>query len=86
MLPTTERVHRAARNAGFEVLETHAFGTDYARTLALWGARFNAALPAVRALGFDERFERLWTFYLAYCEAGFLSRATDVAQFLLRRA
>jgi cyclopropane-fatty-acyl-phospholipid synthase len=86
MLPSLARVQREAARAGFDVIGTQAFGLDYARTLALWRARFSAALPQVRALGFDARFERLWTFYLAYCEAGFLSGSTDVAQFLLRRA
>jgi len=86
MLPSRARVQREAARAGLDVIGTQAFGLDYARTLALWRARFSAALPQVRALGFDARFERLWTFYLAYCEAGFRSGSTDVAQFLLRRA
>ena len=86
MLPTVARVHAAAARAGFEVLESHPFGVDYARTLALWRERFLAAQPQLRRLGFDERFERMWLFYLAYCEAGFLAGSTDVVQFLLRRA
>jgi cyclopropane-fatty-acyl-phospholipid synthase len=86
MLPTTPRVQREAVRAGFEVLGTQTFGPDYARTLAHWRARFTAARPQLRGLGFDARFERLWAFYLAYCEAGFLSGSTDVAQFLLRRS
>jgi cyclopropane-fatty-acyl-phospholipid synthase len=85
MLPTTPRVQREAMRAGFEVIGTQAFGLDYARTLAHWRARFSAALPKLHGLGFDARFVRLWTFYLAYCEAGFRSGSTDVAQFLLRR-
>ncbi len=86
MLPTVGRVHAEAARAGFEVVESQAFGVDYARTLALWRERFVAAQPQLRALGFDERFERTWVFYLAYCEAGFLAGSTDVVQFLLRRA
>ncbi len=86
MLPTVERVRLEAARAGLELVETHAFGVDYARTLALWRERFIAAQPQLRALGFDERFERLWIFYLAYCEAGFLAGSTDVVQFLLRRS
>jgi len=85
MLPTTPRVRREAMRAGFELIGTQAFGLDYARTLAHWRARFTAALPQLHGLGFDARFARLWTFYLAYCEAGFRSGSTDVAQFLLRR-
>jgi len=86
MLPSPARVSAEAARAGLAVVETHSFGLDYARTLTLWRARFTAALPQVRALGFDARFERLWTFYMAYCEAGFLSGSTDVAQFLLRKS
>jgi len=86
MLPSVARVHAAAQRAGFEVVESHPFGVDYARTLALWRERFVAAQPQLRRLGFDERFERMWIFYLAYCEAGFLAGSTDVVQFLLRRS
>jgi len=86
MLPSVARVHAAAQRAGFEVVESHPFGVDYARTLALWRERFVAAQPQLRRLGFDERFERMWLFYLAYCEAGFLAGSTDVVQFLLRRS
>jgi cyclopropane-fatty-acyl-phospholipid synthase len=86
MLPTAARVHAEAARAGLDVVETKAFGVDYARTLALWRERFVAVRPRLRALGFDERFERMWLFYLAYCEAGFLAGSTDVVQFLLRRS
>jgi cyclopropane-fatty-acyl-phospholipid synthase len=59
------------------------FGRDYATTLHRWLERFRANAPAVRALGFDERFIRMWEFYLAYCEAGFASGYLDVHQLLL---
>lgn len=61
------------------------FGDSYARTLAAWRARFLAQLPAVRAQGFDERFIRLWTFYLAYCEGGFRERSIGVSHLLLAK-
>jgi cyclopropane-fatty-acyl-phospholipid synthase len=48
-------------------------------------ADFEAAWPEIAAQGFDERFRRLWRFYLAYCEAGFRSGATDVYHFLLEK-
>ncbi len=59
------------------------FGDSYARTLEAWRKRFMARLPEVRALGFDERFIRLWEFYLAYCEGGFRERALGVAHLKL---
>jgi len=74
-----------ARAAGL-VEGTHtAFGLDYAETLRRWRAAFDAAESQVRGLGFDERFLRLWRFYLAYCEAGFEYGRTDVVHFELAR-
>jgi cyclopropane-fatty-acyl-phospholipid synthase len=61
------------------------FGLSYARTLASWRERFRARLEDVRALGFDERFVRMWDFYLAYCEGGFRERSIGVAQLLFMR-
>jgi cyclopropane-fatty-acyl-phospholipid synthase len=59
------------------------FGTHYARTLREWRRRFHARLDDVRGLGFDERFIRMWDFYLGVCEATFLERHTGVVQLLL---
>ena len=53
--------------------------------LAAWRQRFHQRLPEVRALGYDERFVRMWDFYLAYCESGFRERSTGNAQLLLAR-
>jgi cyclopropane-fatty-acyl-phospholipid synthase len=61
------------------------FGISYARTLAAWRERFMVRLPEVKALGFDERFTRLWEFYLAYCEGGFRERSIGVAHLLLAK-
>ena len=49
-----------------ERLDRHAFGIDYARTLAQWHRRFDAAWPEIAAQGFDERFRRRWCYYLSY--------------------
>ena len=86
MLPSPTAFRREARRAGLAVVNEHAFGHDYARTLANWRERFHAQADAVRALGFDERFVRIWDFYLAYCEAAFARRSTDVVQFTLAHA
>jgi cyclopropane-fatty-acyl-phospholipid synthase len=61
------------------------FGDSYARTLAAWRERFIARLPQVSFLGFDERFIRLWEFYLAYCEGGFRERSIGVAHLLFAK-
>ena len=59
------------------------WGTHYARTLHEWRARFQHSRDGVRALGFDDRFIRMWDLYLAYCEAAFLERHAGVFQMLL---
>jgi len=61
------------------------FGLSYAATLAAWRAAFLARADAVRAQGFDERFLRMWNFYLAYCEGGFRERSIGVAHMLFAR-
>jgi len=62
------------------------FGQDYGRTLAAWKKAFEADWPAIQSLGFDDRFRRLWEFYLSYCEAGFRTGRTDVIQLGLVRS
>jgi len=83
MLPSPSAFRAQAEVAGLTVVDELRFGLDYAHTLGLWHERFLAQLPAVRALGFDERFIRIWNFYLAYCEAAFLGGNTDVMHFTL---
>jgi len=61
-------------------------GRSYARTLAAWRANFDAALPRIRELGFDQRFIRMWQYYLSYCGGGFAAGRTDVRQIALARA
>ena len=85
MLPSPAVFESRAASADFLVTERFAFGPDYAKTLALWHQRFEAAWPQISAQGFDERFHRLWRFYLAYCEAGFRAGATDVYHYLLEK-
>ncbi|MBL8377859.1 MAG: class I SAM-dependent methyltransferase [Burkholderiales bacterium] len=84
MLPSPAEFHRRAAAAGLQVTDAFAFGRDYARTLRLWREAFMARRREVVAQGFDERFLRLWEFYLAYCEGAFNARSTDVVQFELR--
>nr|WP_156030372.1 cyclopropane-fatty-acyl-phospholipid synthase family protein [Thiomonas sp. FB-Cd] len=84
MLPSQAAFAEQARRVGLEVVDTLAFGQDYATTLALWRERYLAQLDAVRGQGFDKRFTLLWEFYLAYCEAGFAQQTIDVVQFTLR--
>jgi cyclopropane-fatty-acyl-phospholipid synthase len=73
------------RTSDLFLLDLEDLGAGYARTLFLWWKRFNAQLPAVRALGFDERFIRKWNYYLQYCEAAFASRNISVVQAVYTR-
>ena len=86
MLPSPSAFREAAQAAGLRIVEEHAFGQDYARTLAAWFARFVEHERAVRETGFDTAFIRTWSFYLAYCAAAFRYRNTDVVQFTLEHA
>jgi cyclopropane-fatty-acyl-phospholipid synthase len=86
MLPSARRFREEAQRAGLAVSAQENFALDYAETLKRWRVAFHAQLDAVRAQGFDERFVRLWHFYLAYCEAGFRAGSIDVAQFRLEHA
>ncbi len=85
LLPSPQAFRAAAARSGLTVVNELEFGLDYAETLRRWRARFLAAETAVRKLGFDSRFMRIWEFYLAYCEAAFTTGNTSVMQFTLRR-
>ncbi len=63
------------RHTDLVATELYDIGLDYARTLHHWRERFLAKLPQINALGFDERFIRMWDYYLCYCEGAFLERA-----------
>jgi cyclopropane-fatty-acyl-phospholipid synthase len=84
-LPCPSIVHREAQAAGLKVVDEMGFGPDYAETCRRWRADFLSRKDEVLALGFDERFIRIWEFYLAYCEAGFDAGDIDVVQYTLAR-
>jgi cyclopropane-fatty-acyl-phospholipid synthase len=75
-----------ARVSRLQMFHAEEIGLHYALTLRAWRERFHAALPRVRALGFDDRFIRMWDFYLASCEAAFAERSIGDVQFLFARA
>ena len=86
VLPSEEALKPVIDKSGLEWTSVARFGQAYADTLAEWGERFQAAWEEIRPLGFDERFRKLWAFYLSYCEAGFRTGRTDVIQLELKRA
>jgi cyclopropane-fatty-acyl-phospholipid synthase len=81
MLPSPARFAREIDDAGLAISECQEFGRDYGETLRRWRAAFEAAWPVINAQGFDERFRRLWRYYLCYCEAGFRTGNISVAQY-----
>ena len=83
MLPSEARLRKVTDKAGFTWSNIERFGQDYADTLAEWRKRFDARWNDIRQLGFDERFRKLWRFYLSYCEAGFRTERTNVVQLAL---
>jgi cyclopropane-fatty-acyl-phospholipid synthase len=80
MLPSEARLRQEIAKAGLAWHQASRFGQDYARTLNQWAGAFQDAWKSIEPLGFDERFRRLWLFYLGYCEAGFRTGRTDVIQ------
>ncbi|WP_158808364.1 cyclopropane-fatty-acyl-phospholipid synthase family protein [Beijerinckia sp. L45] len=86
MLPTPTIMREQISQAGLTLKSTFTFGDSYAKTLAEWSKRFHAALPAVEALGFDAKFQRLWNYYLAYCEGGFRVGMLDVGLYTITHA
>jgi cyclopropane-fatty-acyl-phospholipid synthase len=85
-LPSLDAMSTAWRKqTDLRLLHFEDFGDHYARTLNEWRRRFHAHIPDVETLGYPERFQRMWDFYLASCEGAFLERHCGVAQLLLAR-
>jgi cyclopropane-fatty-acyl-phospholipid synthase len=74
-----------ARVTSMSVYHAENFGTHYARTLHEWRARYRRQLDRVRALGFSERFIRMWDLYFAFCEAAFIERHAGVFQLVMNK-
>ena len=85
MLPTKDILQRLFKQNGFKVYHKISFGYDYSRTLNEWKKNFNQTWPKLKMFNFDEKFKRLWNYYLDYCETGFSLDHTDVTQFFLKK-
>ncbi|MBV4491246.1 SAM-dependent methyltransferase [Pseudomonas oryzicola] len=79
----TVLLHNATRHTPLNLVHLQDFGLDYARTLRHWHDNLRQSRSALAALGYDDAFQRLWEFYLCYCQGGFEERAIGVAQLLL---
>ena len=83
MLPTPAIMEREAAAAGLAITHTECFATGYADTLAEWRRRFLVNWREIAPLGFGSNFQRLWDYYLAYCEAGFRTGTIDVGLYVM---
>ena len=84
--PSLHEISRILEQAtSLEIIEQRRLSESYARTLREWRHRFIGSLDAIRAMGFDEAFVRLWILYLSYFEAGFRARYCDVWQLGMRK-
>jgi cyclopropane-fatty-acyl-phospholipid synthase len=86
MLPSPVILRQVAENAGLSTVRSIEFGESYSETLRRWHTDFNGKWDAVAKLGFDDRFRRMWNFYLTSCAATFHSGNCDVTQITLTRA
>lgn len=85
LLPSPERLRRQIGKADLRLEQEQTFAPDYVDTLREWRHRFIEQWPRIHALGFDERFRRMWLYYLAYCESGFRHGRIDVGLYHLAR-
>ena len=86
MLPSITVLAGQISRAGLSLEASDLFGQSYARTLAAWQRSFQRAWPEISQLGFDDRFKRMWEYYLSYCEVGFSTGALDVGQYAIVRS
>ena len=84
-LPCPAQFRAQAEAAGLAVKEEFAFGADYAETLRRWRKSFKQHHAQIKTLGFDERFMRIWEFYLCYCEAAFDTGDINLMQYTLAK-
>jgi cyclopropane-fatty-acyl-phospholipid synthase len=85
MLPCPSVLRQQVEAAGLQFTGSHEFGESYSQTLRRWHETFNERWDDVAAQGFDDRFRRMWNFYLTSCAASFHSGNTDVTQISVTR-
>lgn len=85
MLPSPEVLRREVERAGLSVRGSIEFGESYSITMRRWFDSFNARWDKIRALGFDDRFRRMWNLYLTSCAATFHSGNCDVTQITITK-
>lgn len=81
-----EILNNTAKHSSLQLIDAFSFGNDYSKTIDIWNERVNQNIHEIQALGFDDRFLRMWHYYLMYCKAGFLQNHINVFQLLFEKA
>jgi cyclopropane-fatty-acyl-phospholipid synthase len=85
MLPSPRVLRDEIQRAGLTVAQSIEFGESYSETLRRWHDAFNARWDEIAEMGFDERFRRMWNFYLTSCAGAFKGGSCDVTQITIAR-
>lgn len=85
MLPSPQKLQEKFSEHGFTLERESYYGKDYAQTLRYWRQAFEAQWDNIASQGFDERFKRLWHYYLTYCEGGFEHGSIDLGLYIIRK-
>ena len=83
-LPSKKKLYDLSNSNGLEIKKYESYGSHYSRTLKIWRDEFLKKWEEISKHGFDNKFKRMWHFYLSYCEAGFKSKNIDLIQFSMQ--
>ena len=84
LLPSKNKLIELSELTGLKISRFNSYGLHYSNTLQIWKKEFQKKWDLISDQGFDQKFKRMWNFYLSYCEAGFKSRNIDLIQFSLQ--
>jgi len=83
-LPSKRKLYDLSSSNGLEIKKYDSYGSHYSNTLKIWRDEFLKKWEEISKHGFDNKFKRMWHFYLSYCEAGFKSKNIDLIQFSMQ--
>ncbi len=83
-LPSKKKLYDLSSRNGLEIKKYESYGSHYSSTLKIWRDEFLKKWEEISKHGFDNKFKRMWHFYLSYCEAGFKSKNIDLIQFSMQ--
>ena len=83
-LPSKRKLYDLSSSNGLEIKKYESYGSHYSSTLKIWRDEFLKKWEEISKHGFDNKFKRMWHFYLSYCEAGFKSKNIDLIQFSMQ--